>query len=653
MNILHFEDLNTESLQHTLLKKQIEKVEKYSGPLDPLNYFLSLIDLTYSEADRERRISEHTMRTMADEVMENNQDLMKQAEELKASQERYFLASEAANDALWDWNLQTGKVYYSKRWREMLNIPDDKITDTIEDWFSRIHPDHRKIVKQSIDQHLQGITNKIEIEHQLKTEQNQYLWILVRGLTSQKDGKVIRIAGSQTDITFRKHYEESLYKSAFHDELTGLANRALFINRLDQVISRTKRLGEKGAAVLFVDLDRFKYINDTLGHEMGDEVLKIVAKVLQNHTRATDTVSRFGGDEFTVILDPIYHLDEAKAIAERILKSLNKSYRITRKEVHIASSIGLTLVTRTMTNAESVLRNADLAMYQAKSGGKSRLEIFDQTQHEKLLLKMQIEADLRYYISRDKLLVFYQPIVDLKTSKVASFEALLRWFHPKRGYISPVQFIPLAEEVGLIGKIGQSVLEKVILQLKAWIDEVGEEDCPHIGVNISVRQLMDDNHFDLIILTLKALGDYCRFIHVEITESVIIKDPDLMIKRLEEITVLGIKISIDDFGIGYSSLSYLHNFPFDTLKIDKEFISGMMIEKKTEQLVKTMITLAKDLNLKTVAEGIENIEQMKKLQELGCTYGQGYYFSLPLRAEDATSIVVQQSFQTKQSKITQ
>jgi predicted signal transduction protein with EAL and GGDEF domain len=378
-----------------------------------------------------------------------------------------------------------------------------------------------------------------------------------------------------------------------------------------------------------------------------------VAKVLQNHTRATDTVSRFGGDEFTVILDPIYHLDEAKAIAERILKSLNKSYRITRKEVHIASSIGLTLVTRTMTNAESVLRNADLAMYQAKSGGKSRLEIFDQTQHEKLLLKMQIEADLRYYISRDKLLVFYQPIVDLKTSKVASFEALLRWFHPKRGYISPVQFIPLAEEVGLIGKIGQSVLEKVILQLKAWIDEVGEEDCPHIGVNISVRQLMDDNHFDLIILTLKALGDYCRFIHVEITESVIIKDPDLMIKRLEEITVLGIKISIDDFGIGYSSLSYLHNFPFDTLKIDKEFISGMMIEKKTEQLVKTMITLAKDLNLKTVAEGIENIEQMKKLQELGCTYGQGYYFSLPLRAEDATSIVVQQSFQTKQSKITQ
>ncbi|MEB3702032.1 PAS, EAL and GGDEF domain-containing phosphodiesterase [Candidatus Bealeia paramacronuclearis] len=637
-----FENIDESRIRHSLLKKQIKKAEK-STFADPFGYFVALVDQAYLDSDKERRLSEHTMEVMSSELIEANHDLRRQAHELTQTQERYLLAAEAANDGLWDWDLMTDLVYYSIRWRDMLGIPQSIALNSIEDWLSRIHPDYQELVRKEIQQHIEGQSEKIQIEYRIQHHQGHYIWALARGLASRdKIGKAVRIAGSQTDITLRKQYEESLYKAAFHDELTGLTNRALFIDRLDQAIQKSRRLGEKKVAVLFLDLDRFKYINDSMGHEIGDEVLKVVANVLRESTRSTDTVGRLGGDEFTVLLDPINDLQEAKIIAERILKKLNQPYKISGKEIHIASSIGLTLLDPNLPDPQSVLRNADLAMYEAKSTGKARLEVFDHSQHEKVIWRMQMESDLRHCVNCDGLEVYYQPLIDLKTGQIHAFETLLRWNHPEKGFISPDLFIPLAEEVGLIGRIGQSVLEKVIAQVRTWIHTMGIKNTPQIGVNISVRQLMDNHYFELIVSTLKKIGGLRHFIYLEITESVIMRDPNLVIERLKKLTALGIKISIDDFGTGYSSLSYLHNFPFDVLKIDREFISAMIKDKRTERLVSTIIGLAKDLDLKIVAEGIETEAQMKKLQELSCDYGQGYYFAKPMEAVNATAFLLNQ-----------
>lgn len=631
-----------EKIKHNLLRKQLDRVDSYVGK-DKEAYFLSLIDEAYVESDKERRLSEHTMDVMSEELMEANQDLLKQTEELKKTQERYSLAAEAANDGLWDWDLEKGTVYYSNRWREMLSIPKNIELNEITDWYKRIHPHHVKDVKSAIENHLKGDHDRIEVEYKIKTETGRYIWAHARGLASRDEtGKPVRVAGSQTDITVRKDHEQALFRAAFHDELTGLPNRALFVDRLSQVIEREKRLGEKPAAVLFIDLDRFKYINDTMGHEYGDEVLKNVAKILKNNMRSCDTVSRLGGDEFTILLDSVDDLAEASEIANRLLPQLNRSYEMKGREVFISASIGLTLVDCSVLDAESILRNADLAMYHAKTSGKARLEIFDHQQHERVLQRMQTESDLRKVVSRGELEVYYQPIIDLKTGKIRSFEALLRWFHPEKGEISPAQFIPLAEEVGLIGGIGQKVIEEVCDQVKEWVTAVGKSKCPKVSANLSVSQLIDDRHFDKLYKRIKNSTKSLDHLLLEITESVIMTDSGMVLDRLEKLSKLGLGLCIDDFGTGYSSLSYLHSYPYDVLKIDRSFITLITCDKKSERLVSSIIGLAKDLGLETVAEGIETEAQMKKLQELGCDLGQGFFFSKALTRKKATNLIVTQ-----------
>jgi len=631
--------VDEEKIQHSLLKKQIEKAKR-SFSDNSVQYLLSLVDQAYQDSDKERRLTEHTMQVMSDEVMEANHDLAAQAQELKQSHERYMLAAEAANDGLWDWDLKTDKVYFSSRWLDMLGLLHEDGFDTIDAWFNLIHPDYVDFVDEAIKNHVAGRSERIEVEYKIRHASGRYIWALARGLASRDEkGEVVRVAGSQTDITLRKQYEESLYKAAFHDELTGLANRALFIERLNQVIQKSKRPGEKASALLFLDLDRFKYINDSLGHEIGDEVLKVVAKTLKFATRGSDVVGRLGGDEFTVLLDPIDNIDEARHVAERVLRELNRPYEIAGKEIHIASSIGLTLIDDQLPDPNSILRNADLAMYEAKNRGKARLVIFDNSQHDKLLWRMQIETDLRYFVARKALEVYYQPLIDLKTGHIFAFEALLRWNHPRKGFISPEIFIPIAEEVGLIGQIGQTVLETVRDQVKEWKDQFGDENTPSIGVNMSVRQIMDQQYYDTIFETLTNMGDLKDYIHLEVTESVIMADSNLIKQRLQSLRDLGITLSIDDFGTGYFSLSYLHTFPLEILKIDREFISTMIEDSKVERLVATIIGLAQDLGLKTVAEGIETDEQMTLLQHLKCDYGQGYLFSRPMTKEDATKFL--------------
>lgn len=627
-------------IKSALLKQQMDRASN-SDADHILQSLLNMVESAYEESNNERRLLENMMEAMSQELMEGNQDLINQAQQLRKSQERYDLAALASNDGLWDWDLETGHLYYSTRWNDMLGMDHDNTLSNIDIWFERVYPEDQNIVKEALVRHLKGLCERFEVEYRLRNEKGQYIWVHTRGLAARDaSGRAFRLAGSQTNITYRKEYEASLYQAAFHDELTGLPNRALFLDRLNQTIQRLNRSKNQKAATLFLDLDRFKYINDSMGHDTGDEVLKIVSEVLKKHTRSTDTCSRLGGDEFTLLLDPIESVHEAKKIADRLLKALNKPYTIFGKEIYISSSIGLALVDPDSPDPQSVLRNADLAMYNAKTKGKSRLEIFDTQQHEKVIQRMEMESDLRYALNNDGLCVYYQPIVDLHTGKISGFESLIRWHHPTKGFISPADFIPLAEEVGLIGDIGQFVLTKAVFTLLDWLDNLRIKKCPHISVNISVRQLMDTSQFEKICAILSTLGGKTSFITLEITESVIITDPDLVTRRLKKIKALGVKISIDDFGTGYSSLSYLHNFQFDFLKIDQSFIASMIKDQKSQRLVLSIIGMAQDLNLKTIAEGVETLEQLHILKNLGCPYGQGFLFSKAQEASCVTQLLL-------------
>lgn len=631
--------INLDSIKHNLLKKQVSRAINKDGTSN-ISSLLSFVDEAYSEHDRERRLTERTMDVMSAELMEANQDLLRQTKELKIEQSRYSLAAEAANDALWDWDLVTGTVYYSPRWHEMLLIPKSQQLNSIEDLYSRMHPDDLPLLKDMIQKHIDGVYPRIEIEFRLKNIMGQYIWVLFRGLARfDEDGNAIRIAGSQTDITIKKQHEAALYKAAYHDELTGIPNRSLFIDRLTQVIKREQHLGEKLSAVLFIDLDRFKYINDTMGHEFGDAVLKNVAQILLNNVRPIDTVARLGGDEFTVLLDSVENIEEAMQIAKRLLLNLNQSYEINGKDVFIASSIGLTVVGSSSISAQNILRNADLAMYEAKSTGKSRLAIFDSQHHQRLLSRMETESELRKAVSKGDLDVHYQPIIDLKTGEIVSFEALMRWFHPQKGYISPAIFIPIAEEVGLIGDMGEEILKKVCRQLEYWLEEVKNRPCPHVAVNISGRQLLDEKYYNQLVGVIKSFK-YNSYLFLEITEGAVITDPTLAIERLTKIKELGVGLCIDDFGTGYSSLSYLYNYPCDILKIDQSFIKLLSCDKKSERLTTSIIGLAQDLGIKTVAEGVETEEQASKLRKLNCDFGQGFYFSKALSKEYATQLIL-------------
>lgn len=630
-------------IKHLLLKHQVGKASKEATLEACLDTLLSLVDLSYCESDRERKITEHSMAMMSEEVMEVNSDLMAQTLELVKTQERYALAANAANDGLWDWDIETGDVYYSNRFLETLGLENDASIKSFDLWMNIIHPDDQDHAKWVFKHHLKGDLERIEIEFQL-LKGDEYIWCLSRGLASRdENGRAIRIAGSMTDITAQKQYEAELQRAAFHDDLTGLANRALFINRLEQVIEREKRLGEKPAAVLFVDLDKFKHINDTMGHEFGDAVLKFVAKVIKNSIRACDTVARLGGDEFTILLDSVEDIDDALLTANRLLEQLNRSHRIMDREIHISSSIGLTIIEKSSKTPTTILRNADLAMYHAKSKKSGKVEVFDTTQHQKLLERMETESDLRAVIKNSELDVHYQPIVSLETGQATSLEALVRWFHPQKGFISPAHFIPLAEESGMIGDIGSHVLKTVLNDLKKWVEQFGFDEAVPCGVNLSSIQLMDDFHFAGILKTLGDFSELLPKIRIEVTETAVMTNPELVKERLDQLRGLGIKLCIDDFGTGYSSLSYLHSYSYDVLKIDRSFITMITMDKKLERLVSNIINMSHDLNLEIVAEGIETEEQMLKLKDLGCQKGQGYLFAKAMNRKDATRLIASKS----------
>jgi diguanylate cyclase (GGDEF)-like protein len=426
---------------------------------------------------------------------------------------------------------------------------------------------------------------------------------------------------------------------AFHDRLTDLPNRALLINHLQLSIDRVRLHPDHLFALLFLDLDRFKNINDSLGHVAGDQLLTSIARRLEECLRPMDTVARLGGDEFAILLDGLEDYRDAIRIAERAQKELSRPLTINGHEVYTTASIGITLSTIGYEHPENILRDADTAMYHAKEKGKARYEIFDAVMHARAVARLQLENDLRRAVERAEMLVHYQPIMALDTNRLAGFEALVRWQHSQRGFISPADFISIAEETGLIVELGRMVLQESCRQMRAWQLAHPTQRGLTISVNLSGKQFTQPHLIEQIREILEETGLDPRCLKLEITESVVMENAEIAKSMLMQLRSLGVKLSIDDFGTGYSSLSYLHRFPVNTLKIDRSFIGNLSMGDENMEIVRTIMTLANNLGMDVVAEGVETEKQLAQLKEMKCEYGQGYLFSRPLTAEAASALL--------------
>ncbi|MBV8882539.1 MAG: EAL domain-containing protein [Chroococcidiopsidaceae cyanobacterium CP_BM_RX_35] len=441
------------------------------------------------------------------------------------------------------------------------------------------------------------------------------------------------------EIGDRQRAEEQLTYGAFHDALTGLPNRALFVERLRQAVELKKWYEGYLFAVLFLDLDRFKVVNDSLGHMAGDQLLLAIASRIKACLRAEDIVARIGGDEFTILLEGIQDVSEAKSVANRIQEQLKLPFILSGNEVFTSASIGIALSVTDYDRPEQILRDADMAMYKAKMRGKARHEVFDITMHSSAIARLQVETDLRRAIERQEFRLHYQPIVSLDSGTINGFEALVRWQHPERGLVSPAEFIPMAEETGLIVPLGWWVIHEACHQMHVWQAQFLSDAPLSISINISGRQFSQLDLSDRIEQILQEFSLDPRTLKLELTESAIVENVESANLMLAQLRKLGIQLCMDDFGTGYSSLSYLHRFPIDMLKIDRSFVSRMSLDNENSEIVRTIVTLAHNLGMNMTAEGVETAEQLALLKELKCEYGQGYFFSKPINSEAATALI--------------
>ncbi len=504
-----------------------------------------------------------------------------------------------------------------------------------------LHPDDATIARAFFAEAAvyPGITPPVE--WRIRHRDGNWLHVESVGNNLLSDPSINGIVINARNITERKVLEDQLTHQALHDPLTGLANRALFRDRVEHALVRSRRL-RRSVAVMFLDLDNFKTINDSLGHTEGDDLLTTVAERLQNCLRTDDTAARLGGDEFAVLLEESVRIKEAVRVAKRILAAFDKPVWLKGKEAFVSLSIGIAVSAseeESTDNADILLRNADAAMYMAKSRGKGRYEVFEPSMYEAALSRLELEADLRHAVEREELELRYQPIVNFKTGRIVGTEALIRWHHPERGLILPDKFIPLAEETGLISAIGTWVLERACQQCYLWHKMFPQCAPLSMTVNLSGRQLQQAGLADIIAEALRKSGLAPPRLVLEITESVMMQDTEATLGKLRELKALGVRLAMDDFGTGYSSLSYLQRFPIDMLKIDRSFIDVINNGSEESALVQAIITLGQTLRLQIVAEGIEVYEQMEALQGLGCEIGQGYHFARPLTADEIAALL--------------
>jgi diguanylate cyclase (GGDEF)-like protein/PAS domain S-box-containing protein len=493
---------------------------------------------------------------------------------------------------------------------------------------SLTHPDDLETDLLHINQLLKGEIPTYHLEKRYFHKLGHPVWVLSSvSLIKGETPNSLRFIFQIQDITDRKRAEARLLHDAFHDALTGLPNRALFIDHLRLAVERSKRKEKYVFAVLFLDLDRFKVINDSLGHMVGDQLLVGMARRLEGGLRPGDTVARLGGDEFTVLLEDINDTEEIIQVADRLQKELTLPFHISGHEVFTTVSIGIAPSTLGYDQPETLLRDADTAMYRAKVAGKARHEIFDKAMHDSAMDLLQLETDLRRAVDREEFVVHYQPIVEIESGTLYGFEALVRWQHPERGLILPDKFISVAEETGLISVIGERVLRESCRQMSKWQKEFVNAASLSISVNLSSKQFTQPNLIEQINKALQETQLNPESLKLEITESVVMENVDTATGMLKRIRELGVKLSIDDFGTGYSSLSCLPRFPIDTLKIDRSFVGQMSDNAENAEIVRTIVMLARTLGMDVVAEGVETNEQLELLKALDCELGQGFLFS--------------------------
>jgi diguanylate cyclase (GGDEF)-like protein/PAS domain S-box-containing protein len=553
--------------------------------------------------------------------------------EIAASEERYALAAQGAHDGLWDWDLRRGTLYVSPRWKEIVGCADGEIGTDPQEWLGRIHPDDRARVDAELSRQGEGAEALFESEHRVAHRDGGWRWVLVRGVrVANRDGAIVRMAGSQTDISQRKRFEEQLVHDALHDSLTGLPNRALFLDRLERTIRYSRRHAGHHFAVIFLDLDRFKVVNDRVGHLAADQVLVQVSQRLLRCLRAEDSVARLGGDEFALLLEDT---ENPTVAAHRVQQELLAPFEVAGQQLLVTASLGIAISSTGFSRPEDVLRDADAAMYRAKARGRARMEIADAELHARSLEQLELESQLREAVENDQLRLHFQPIVVMETREMAGFEALLRWQHPVRGLTSPEDFIPLAEQTGMIMPMGRWALAEGCRQMQEWRGAHPACEALWLSVNLSSRQFLHPQLVQEIHDVLNETGFPPDRLRLEITESVIMDDPTAVGQVLQRLRDAGIRVAVDDFGTGYSSLAYLHRLPLDTLKIDRSFVHQMNADPALEAVIRTVISLSGSLRLDTVAEGVETDEEAAALERMGCRFGQGFLFSHPLAPDAA------------------
>jgi diguanylate cyclase (GGDEF)-like protein/PAS domain S-box-containing protein len=551
--------------------------------------------------------------------------------------ERYAQAVRAANDGIWDWDLLTDRIYFSPRWHTILGQPEEAGDDTPEAWFELIDGDGLVRLRAAIKAHLGGNTPHLECEHRMRHADGSWRWVMTRGIaTRDANGTPIRMAGSLSDMTDRRIAQLRLERDARHDTLTALPNRTLFVDRLDAILERCTRDPSRGCAVLFLDLDDFKPVNDTFSHAVGDQLLIVLAERIQGALRPGDTVARLGGDEFTVLLDQIVDAADAKVIADRVLRSLDDAFNIDGNQLQVSASIGIALSSPGLESA-TLIANADLAMYDAKHHGRARTAIFDESMERGVVDRLHRQEELHQVVEDGLLRIHYQPIVELATGRVCAFEALARWpedWPP----VAPAEFISIAEESGVIGKLGQHVMRTALQALARWRRDGLVSDDVCVSVNLSRRQLDDPALAGQVRAAIESAALPADALKLEITESTLMElDPSQSV--FAEICPTGVGLYLDDFGTGYTSLADLHRLPVDALKLDRQFVSMLSEGDGGEAIARSTCALADSLGRSVIAEGIEAPDQLRRARSLGCDRGQGDLISPALGEQDTRRLL--------------
>ncbi len=560
---------------------------------------------------------------------------LKEAEhEARIGRERCALLFLAANDGLWDWDLETNKIYFSTRWKAMLGFAEHEIGDRPDEWLERVHTKDVANLLAKMSDHLEGRSHDLdENEHRVLHRDGDYRWVSVRAIAVRnEEGKAIRLVGAHTDLTAQRQAKSQLLHEALHDTLTGLPNRNHLRWRLQQAAVDADPRLNRLFALLYIDLDRFKLVNDSLGHTVGDQLLVDMSERLKSCIRPDDCIARLGGDEFAVLLQDLRSVQDATDAARRIQTEITRPFHVGNQEVFTAASIGIAIGTLGDEKPGVMLRNADTALHRAKALGRSRYEVFDQNMHAHAVQRLDLEMALRQAVERDELLVHYQPIVTLSSGQITRCEALIRWRHPKRGLISPAEFIPIAEESDLIDSITDWILRTACHEAAAW--QTLARPPVSVAVNIPPRQFHKRSLVEVVDKILVETGLSSELLQLELTESELLESADSITPPLVDLTKRGIKMSLDDFGTGHSSLTRLQQLPIHHLKIDESLVRHMTTNSSDAAITTGIIRLAHTLGLEVTVEGVETHEQLEFLVDKECDEVQGLIVSPPLAAED-------------------